>query len=561
MAQFDIDNAKEIIASGDQSRIDGMLADIARHLRTKKYGLVFEQGGGGSSNSAFETEQVVDDYRENIPYPVYRDDLSLNGDKFDGNMLLEGDNYVWLKVLEQTHRGKIDVIYIDPPYNTGNKDFVYNDTFVGNDDYFRHSKWLGFMDKRLRIARDMLSDAGIILISIDDNEQAYLKCLCDEIFHEENFICQFIWNKKTGGGGTGNTNYLPIQQHEYILCYAKSVSNASFNLDPYMEQEQLRTFKYSDGDRKYSLVRLDQTSLTYSPTLDYVIKDNDGNEYRPQHIDNEHPNAVWRWSKERVARDFNQLIFQNGHVYTKNYFRGGQNAKTILFDKRFGRTSHGKKDLYAIGLNASGLYPKPVILLKYLFQLTTDKNSTILDFFAGSGTTAQAVEELNIDDGGNRRWIVCTSNESDICRSITKPRIDTVITGIRQDGTQYSDGIDSSYAYLQYKTLPRTSNIERNRRAFLVPKIVDALIMMHHGVCKLESDETHKAFVYACDDVAIVALFGDPSVDDVIAVLPENGVTTRIAYVPDGCSALLSDAPDGINVVGMSELVTNTYLS
>ena len=165
------------------------------------------------------------------------------------------------------------------------------------------------------------------------------------------------------------------------------------------------------------------------------------------------------------------------------------------------------------------------------------------------------------DDGGNRRWIICTNNENDICRAVTKSRIDAVITGIRQDGTQYSSGADSSYAYFQYKMLPRTSNIERNRRAFLAPKIVDALIMMRHSVSKLEADETHKAFVYVGNDVTIVALFGDPSVDDVIAVLPENGVTTRIAYVPDGCSALLSDAPDGINVVGMSELVTNTYLS
>ena len=578
MAQFDIDRAKEIIASGNQSRIDGMLNDIAQHLRTKKYGLVFEQGGGGRCDSAFETEQVVADYRENIPYPVYRDDLSLNVDKFDGNMLLEGDNYIWLKMLEQTHRGKIDVIYIDPPYNTGNDDFQYNDEFVDTKDRFRHSKWLSFIEPRLRIARNLLDNDGFIAISIDINEVFVLKLLMDDIFGVDCFVSMIT---RRCVGSVTTKSYGQLQNLcDYVLIYKKT--NNSLFRKKIIGQ---RSYPYEDDNGRYYTVPLQDNgphgTKTARPNLWYPIYQNDDgtltltdngtNPYLPKKHKGD--DGRWMWSKNKFEKDSSLLtIGDSGEVLIKHYYDENEDQnkyqkykawlddngkETTKFWNKNG-TSEVKNILGGIG---GFTYPKPVELIKWLVYLHPSNNATILDFFAGSGTTAQAVEELNADDGGNRHWIICTNNENDICRSITKPRIDTVITGVRTDGTQYSGGIDSSYTYLQYKTLPRTSNIERNRRAFLVPKIVDALIMMRHGIRKLKSDEVHKAFVYIGDDITIAALFGDPSVDDVTVVLPENGTTTRIAYVPDGCSALLSDAPDDVDVIGMSELVTNTYLS
>lgn len=152
---------------------------------------------------------------------MFRDDLSLNVDKLDGNMLLEGDNYIWLKMLEQTHKGKIDVIYIDPPYNTGNNDFVYDDRFVNESDAFSHSKWLSFMSERLTIARNLLSQNGIIFISINDHEQAELKMLCDSIFGADNFYGEMIQLK----GNTQNDAKSIQRNHEYILCYARTYAD------------------------------------------------------------------------------------------------------------------------------------------------------------------------------------------------------------------------------------------------------------------------------------------------------------------------------------------------
>lgn len=325
------------------------------------------------------------------------------------NVFIEGDNLEALKLLQGEYFNAIKLIYIDPPYNTGSE-------FVYNDDYGKHSQWLSMMYPRLALARNLLRTDGFIFISIDDNEVDYLKLLCDSIFGEDGFIGRFIWKK----GGTGKQDSrFGVTEHEYILAYAKSVSSASYNPDT--EAKVTTWYNHEDENGRYSLVRLDMQNLRYSAALDYELIGPDGTLYKLEHKDPNRPNATWRWSAERVARDIDQLVFQNGKVYTKNYQKTGAKVRSLLADERFGVTRTGRAELESI-FGESGIFdfPKPVRLIKYLLRIGSDTDSVILDFFAGSGTTAQAAAELNEEDGGNRRVISVNAPEPTPIGSIAR---------------------------------------------------------------------------------------------------------------------------------------------
>lgn len=341
------------------------------------------------------------------------------------NVFIEGDNLEVLKVLQKHYYGKIKMIYIDPPYNTG-KDFVYADDFRdGVQSYLEwtkqvmeagktssnaetagryHSNWLNMMYPRLKLARNLLTQDGMIFISIDDVEQPRLRMLCDEIFGDANFVSELIWKK----GGTGkNDSRFAITEHEYILVYAKNIEFASFGLDRY--GETTTQYNYSDEHGDYSLVRLDQQNLQYSASLDYDLVGPDGAIYRLSHKNPQAPNATWRWSREKVAECMDQLVFKNGNVYTKNYKKSGVKVRSLLAGNTFGVTRTGKKEAEdALGIAGVFDFPKPARLVKYLVSIATEPHShdLILDFFAGSGTTAQSVYELNAEDAGNRRVVL-----------------------------------------------------------------------------------------------------------------------------------------------------------
>ncbi len=399
-------------------------------------------------NSLYGLVWPTDEIKERIPFslengffPVLKNikelEIKSNQDLFNSNVLVEGDNYHLLKILQATHQQKVNVIYIDPPYNTGNKDFKYNDNFVDEDDNYRHSKWLTFMEKRLKLARNLLTMDGLIFISIDNHEFAQLKLLCDEIFGERNFITNFIWKKKNGGG---NDSRFIITEHEYVYVYARSIKRTFFKKDTKATVEM----KYPFQDEKgfYQLERLDKQSLGYQKSLDFPIYDKDNKKYIPKQKNPASPNARWRWSEETVKQRFNELVFKNGQVYTKNYQKSEYLPASILYDERFGRTQSGKILLKKILGKDTFSYPKPVELIKHLLRVSTHKDSLILDFFAGSGTTAQAVMELNKEDGGNRKFILGTNNENNICTDVTYKRVKKVIDGYLkvapcQEGMQY----------------------------------------------------------------------------------------------------------------------------
>ena len=344
--------------------------------------------------------------------------------KFDSqNLYIEGDNLDVLKLLRETYLNKIKMIYIDPPYNTGN-DFVYNDDFASSaDEYLQnsksydedgnrmvqnlesngrfHSDWLSMMYPRLKLARDLLTDDGVILISIDDNEIENIIKICNEIYGENNFIATLIWKSKSGGAN--DSRFFAID-HEYIVVFAKNAEKLTLNID----KEAIVTTSYNrkDENGEYALDRLDKQSIRYSPALDYEIIGPDGKGYFPQHKDPKHPNATWRWSKENVKLNYDKLVFENGCVYTKNYKKDGAIARSLLLDDRFGRTRTGKTDCFELfNLNLFS-NPKPYKLIRYFLMIFTNKDSIILDFFSGSATTAHAVMKLNAEDGGNRKFIM-----------------------------------------------------------------------------------------------------------------------------------------------------------
>ena len=384
------------------------------------------------------------------------------------HILIEGDNLHALTCLTYTHSNKVDVIYIDPPYNTGNKDFVYNDRFVDKEDAFRHSKWLSFMEKRLRIAKGLLSDKGVIFISIDDNEQAQLKLLCDEIFGEENFIVNMIWKSKSGGGSDVSQI---ATDHEYILAYAKQFSSAQIGND--IEASVTTVYNHEDEIGRYSLDRLDKQSLGYQPSLDFPIKGPDGKTYVVHHKDPRVKKARWRWGRDTVAERYDELVFIYPYVYTKNYEKSdGQKPRSVLFDERFGRTRTGSTDLRkVIGNQSIFTYPKPVALLQYLTQIGSKKTAVILDFFAGSGTTLHAVMKLNAEDGGKRTCILVTNNENGICEKVTYERNRRVIQGYTNAKGEAVPGLqDNSLRYYKTEFVPRRPS-PRNARALMAASV------------------------------------------------------------------------------------------
>ena len=353
--------------------------------------------------------------------------LSKNIDTTE-NLVLKGDNLDSLKILKNHYSGQIKCIYIDPPYNTTNDEFVYPDRFdkeeaeilglanLSESDFARmdfsfktkksHNGWLAFMYPRLLLARDLLSKDGVIFVSIDDNEQANLKLLCDDVFGEENFVGQFIWKKKQGGGNDSNN---VVVEHEYIISYSKSLSEVQINLDKkYKLSDDLYPNKDENGE--YGLITLDKSSIQFSESLVFEITDTEGNVYTPRIVKGKQ--SCWRWSKKKVEEEFDKLVFKDGKVYTKYYRPEGVTPKSLLIDAIYGRTETGNDDIKSLFTDFNAFsYPKPISLVSHFVSIISSSNDIVLDFFAGSGTTGHAVMQLNAEDGGNRKFILCQIDE------------------------------------------------------------------------------------------------------------------------------------------------------
>lgn len=412
-----LDKIKQIrafIAAAPQNENTGnllsYLSELEKDVNGKKYGLVFEE-------HREEIDEVLDTHT-----PVLTEDADLfidHGGQM--NFLLEGDNLAALKLLEKTHRGNIDLIFIDPPYNTRNGDFGYDDSRVDLTDTFRHSKWVSFMSERLLVARRLLKNDGVIFIAIDDNEQAALKLLCDQLFGEENFLASIIWQHSIQPKGYSGTFSV---HHNYILCYQKT---AQFVLNSLPRtDEDNKAYANPDNDPRGRWRSGDVRNALYRPNLIYDIISPSGNVIKPC------ANG-WRWSKETVEEKIKsgEIIFSKDEtrIIRKIYLDTleGRTPETIWFGKDVGTTRSAMSEIKEIfGSSAFGT-PKPTSLIERTLRLISRTDATVLDFFAGSGTTGHAVMKLNAEDGGTRRFILCTNNENGICRDVTYERIRRVI--------------------------------------------------------------------------------------------------------------------------------------
>ncbi|MSN97052.1 site-specific DNA-methyltransferase [Campylobacter sp. FMV-PI01] len=375
-------------------------------------------------------------------------DLSLiNTEPNAQNHIIIGDNLDALKILDKAYHSKIKMIYIDPPYNTKNENFIYPDDFRkdykeilknldlieidddGNEvvsetlNFIKniqssksHSGWLNFMLPRLKLARDLLKDDGVIFISIDDNEMANLKILCDEIFGEDNFIGTLIW-KKTENIKMDSKYF--SENKDYILCYKK------YDLEGFNKiLSDKSRYKLEDEKGKYYLRKLDSKSSSYSKGMDYIIE-HDGVKYyaggsfekweKRQTSGANKKDSIWLWSKEKFEKGLaeNEIVFKNGNVYNKVRYNGiAKKPYTDFLDVSSGQSS--QKNLDKLFDNRRIFdHPKPIYLICELLKMTTNPNDNdiILDFFAGSGTTAHAVMEQNLADNGNRKFILVQLDE------------------------------------------------------------------------------------------------------------------------------------------------------
>jgi len=463
----------------------------------KKYGLVWEE----------KPEDVEEQLRSMLPVfkeikerAIINNSLSLSGAEGSGaevpnHILIEGDNLHALTALSYTHEGKIDVIYIDPPYNTGNKDFIYNDAYVDKEDTYRHSKWLSFMDKRLRLAKKLLSDNGVIFISIDDNEINQLKLLCDEIFIEKNFIAKMIWQQ----GKKSSGNLIGIN-HEYVLAYANnrelidspliSWKQKKQGLDKiYSKFEKLKKeykddFKGIEKEIKKWFNSLSENDSAYS-SKHYSLVDEKGlffadNSCAPDRPETRchkkliHPITLketvvpklgWRWKEATLDKMVeNNLIYfgENEAVVpkVKKYLKDMEYELPYSVFYKDGRGASAELESI-LGMKKFN-NPKDRIEISRLLNFR--KNNIILDFFAGSGTTLHATMALNAEDGGNRQCILVTNNENKIAEEVTYERNKRVIQGYTNaKGEQVEGLVNNNLRYFQADFVP-SERTEINRR-------------------------------------------------------------------------------------------------
>lgn len=446
------------------------------------------------------------------------------------NIFIEGDNMEVLKVLQKSYFSKVKMIYIDPPYNTGNDSFIYPDRFSeGREEYMRrvgdkddegymlrdglfrknskengqyHSNWLNMMMPRLYLAKSLLREDGVIFVSIDDNEVHNLRLLMNEIFGEENFIANIIWQHSIQPKGYVDKFSV---HHNHILCYSK---NSDFELAPLQRTEaDNKAYSNPDNDPKGPWRSGDVRNALYRPNLIYDIISPSGKIIKPC------PNG-WRWSKETVNEKINsgEIIFNKDEtkIIRKIYLSSveGRAPETIWFAKEVGSTRDAMGELKKLFENPPFDTPKPTLLISKMLELVNDKNCIVLDFFAGSGTTAHSVIELNRRDGGNRKFIcvqlpeICDEN-SNAYKAGYKTIADIAKERIRRVGVKIRTEVEAEQAkYNEQLDFGNTEQLKLPDIGFKVFKLADSNFKQWQNIRSSEANAWQQQIMEFEDPVA-----------------------------------------------------------
>lgn len=576
-------NTLEGLTDKERSALLGLLRE------NKTYGLVWED----------KPEDVEERLRDELPILTEVLERAIISEDKDApnHILIEGDNLEALATLAYTHEGKIDVIYIDPPYNTGNKDFIYNDSYVDKEDSYRHSKWLSFMSRRLKIAKKLLSDRGVIFISIDDNEQANLKLLMDDtnLFGEKNFIAILPRITKASGKTTDKI----AQNHDYILLYAKDSSKCTITGLPHDDEGYKNVDEFYKERGKFKLNQtLDYDSLSYSDSLDYPIKIGNDIFYPGGNYENfkkrksgNHKRAdwAWRWSKDLFDFGYNNgfIVVKSGkngkRIYTKTYQKVNiekiNNSYKIvekdrlkpiqsiqLIDNRFSN-DNAKKELQNILGESLFDYPKPTSIMHYLLQAIPNCEY-VLDFFAGSGTTLHATMQLNAEDGGHRQCILVTNNENNICEEVTYKRNRRVIQGyINAKDEEVTGLMKNNLRYYRTGFVGRNRSIQNMRK--LVNLATDMLCIKEELYTEQKTfggQKTYKNVFRYFDDgkKQMLIIYREEAIDELVDIIYNLDITQPIkVYVfspsEDPWEGSFDDVSDKVELCALPQAIYNTY--
>lgn len=513
---------------------DKLIHEIKSLLKRKKFGLVFPE----------KEEDVAKKCDNFLPILTEINNKRIDNNKDDlKHILIEGDNYHALSTLCYTHKKKIDVIYIDPPYNTGSKSWVYNNDYVEKDDRFKHSKWLSFMEKRLKLAKNLLKDDGAIIIAIDDNEQAYLGVLLDEIFKNHERHCITIVHNPRGVQGK-NFSYT----HEYAffvfpegkkIIADKKISDEEISWSNFRNwgSESLR------NDAKncfYPIIIENDEIIDFGEVLSDKISPKQQTEekngkFYVYPIDSKGVERKWRYARQSVETVKHLLKakkIKNGKGYEIMIGKDFGKHKTVWIDTRYDANEYGTKILKDIIPNCDFNFPKSLYsVYDCLYSIVSErKNAIILDFFAGSGTTGHAVLELNKEDNGKRQFILCTNNELNgigsklaednpkedkekfgICQRITYPRIKKAINGYKNFKNKKILGLGGNLRY--YKTDFTNAVRKDSDKRLLVKKSTEMLCLTENTFDKiLEKKDSFAIFENSQKITGII--YDEDAIDD-----------------------------------------------
>ena len=566
--------------------LDGLSQDERAYLinlvnTKKKYGLVWED----------KPEEVEEQLRENLPVlkevkdkAIFASALKKKNDTLFNNqeqnnteapnhILIEGDNLHALTALTFTHENKIDLIYIDPPYNTGNRDFKYNDSFVDQEDSYRHSKWLSFMNRRLQIAKRLLNEKGVIFISIDDNEQAQLKLLCEEIFGVGNFLNLISVKAKPTAGASGGGEDKRLKKNvEYLMCFTKKRDAfSSFNdvfestelqefIDDYRSEgkswkytrvlvslgdktyftdtvdgsgEEIKIFKHQNVVIKTIQELMIEDSITeekaYHKYFDKIFRDTNAQSSIRQRVIDSTDNEDTFYSIEYKPRSG-----RNRGKLTTLYYKGRnkdllawlsdvaikENDRVVKKDKL--GTLWANFNWNNVSKEGNVVFPngkKPIALVKRILELCSleSKNDLVLDFFAGSGTTLHATMQLNDEDGGNRQCILVTNNENNICEEVTYERNKRVIQGYYNSrGVQIEALTNNNLRYFKSEFVGREPSLKNKRE---LTQLATELLCIKEDCYTEQKIKIKQAKLFANARVSLLILFDDHIIPDAVELI------------------------------------------